>query len=159
MWIHTKKINEKAQTAKFTVFARKISSAVLKTLLLDIFWWENFSGIGPWESSRPEDSKKVVLFGRASFSTGVIAAQSQHRAAKVCLSRKISDVTKKRHGHNFGFSGLKRIAGLVHHMSYLGYSFHARKIKIVTVSFFCNTSSDQIFFLNFTWLWRPITAL
>ena len=26
-----KKINEKAQTAKFTVFAREISSAVLKT--------------------------------------------------------------------------------------------------------------------------------
>ena len=39
----------------------------------------------------------MVLFGRASFLTGVIAAQSQHRAAKVCLSRKISDVTKNSH--------------------------------------------------------------
>jgi len=111
---------------------------LLKTLLLDIFWWENFSRIGPCQSSLPEVSENVVLFGRTIFLTGVIAAQSQHRAAKVCLSRKISDVTKKRHGHNFEFSGLKRIAGLVHHMSYLGYSFQAQKIKIVAVSFFCD---------------------
>ena len=68
---------------------------LLKTLLLDIFWWENFSRIGPCESSLPEVSENVVLFGRTIFLTGVIAAQSQHRAAKVCLSRKISDVKKK----------------------------------------------------------------
>ena len=37
----------------------------------------------------------MVLFGRTIFLTGVIAAQSQHRAAKVCLYRKISDVKKK----------------------------------------------------------------
>ncbi len=36
-----------------------------------------------------------ILFGRTIFLTGVIAAQSQHRAAKVCLSQKISDVKKK----------------------------------------------------------------
>jgi len=53
---------------------------------------------------------------------------------------KIRGVTKKRHGHNFEFSGTKRIAGLVHPISYLGYSFQARKIKIVAVSFFCNTA-------------------
>ena len=111
---------------------------LLKSPLLNIFVWENFSGIGPWESSLPEVSENVVLFGRTIFLTGVIAAQSQQRAAKVCLSRKISDVTKKRHGHNFDFSDLKRIAGLVHHMSYLGYSFQAQKIKIVAVSFFCD---------------------
>ena len=68
---------------------------LLKTLLLDIFWWENFSRIGPCQSSLPEVSENVVLLGRTIFLTGVIAAQSQHRAAKVCLSRKISDVTKK----------------------------------------------------------------
>ena len=50
---------------------------LLKTLLLDIFWWENFSRIGPCESSLPEVSENVVLLGRASFLTGVIAAQSQ----------------------------------------------------------------------------------
>ena len=85
----------------------------------------------------------MVLFGRTIFLTGVIAVQSQQRAAKVCLSPKISDVTKKRHGHNFDFSDLKRIAGLVHHMSYLGYSFHAQKIEIVAVSFFFDISSGR----------------
>ena len=55
-------------------------------------------------------------------------------------------VTKKSHGHNFDFSGVKRIAGAVHHMSYLGYSFHARKIKIVTVSFFATPPLTHFFF-------------
>ena len=113
---------------------------LLKTLLLDIFWWENFSRIGPCQSSLPEVSENVVLFGRTIFLTGVIAVQSQQRAAKVCLSRKISDVTKKSHGHNFDFSGLKRIAGLVHPISYPTYSFQVWKIKIVAVSFFFNTA-------------------
>ena len=47
---------------------------------------------------------------------------------------------KKRHGHNFDFSGLKRIAGLVHPISYPTYSFQPRKIKIVAVSFFCDAA-------------------
>ena len=50
---------------------------LLKILLLDIFLWENFSRIGPCETSLPEVSENVVLLGRASFLTGVIAAQSQ----------------------------------------------------------------------------------
>ena len=45
-------------------------------------------------------------------------------------------VKKKRHDHNFDFSGLKRIAGLVHPISYPTYSFQVWKIKIVAVSFF-----------------------
>ena len=53
---------------------------------------------------------------------------------------KIRGVAKKRHGHNFEFSGTKRISALVNPMSYVGYSFQARKIKIVAVSFFCNTA-------------------
>ena len=56
------------------------------------------------------------------------------------LLPKIRGVAKKRHGHNFDFSGLKRIAGLVHPISYLGYSFRAWKLKIVAVSFFCNAA-------------------
>ena len=47
---------------------------------------------------------------------------------------------KKSHGHNFDFSGLKRIAGVVHPISYPTYSFQARKIKIVAVTFFCDAS-------------------
>ena len=76
---------------------------LLKPFLLDIFVRQKFSLIGPCESSRPKDSENVVLFGRASFLTGVIAAQSQQRAAKVGASPKIGDVTKKIHGHNFDF--------------------------------------------------------
>ena len=37
----------------------------------------------------------MVLFGRASFLTGVIAAQSQQRAAKEGASSKIGNVKKK----------------------------------------------------------------
>ena len=113
---------------------------LLKTLLLDIFWWENFSTIGPCQSSLPEVSENVVLLGRTIFLTGVIAAQSQHMAAKVCLSRKISDVTKKSHGHNFEFSESPLnqrgpphvVATLIH--------WRVWKIKIVAVSFFLNTA-------------------
>ena len=56
---------------------------LLKSRLLNIFVWENFSGTGPCESWDPEDSENVVLFGRASFLTGVIAGQSQIMSAKV----------------------------------------------------------------------------
>ena len=47
----------------------------------------------------------MVLFGRASFLTGVIAGQSQIMSAKVEVSPKLGGVKKKRHGHNFDFSG------------------------------------------------------
>ena len=73
---------------------------LLKPLLLDIFVRENFSGIGPCESWHPEDSEIVVLFGRASFLTGVIAAQSRIMSAKVKASPKLGDV-KKRHDHSW----------------------------------------------------------
>ena len=76
---------------------------LLKPLLLDIFVRQKFSLIGPCESSRPKDSENVVLFGRASFLTGVIAAQSQQRAAKVGASPKIGDVKKRDTATIFGF--------------------------------------------------------
>jgi len=47
------------------------------------------------KTPRPEDSKNVVLFVRATFLTGVIAAQSQQRAEKVGASPKIGNVKKK----------------------------------------------------------------
>ena len=61
---------------------------------------------------------------------------------------KIRGVAKKRHGHNFEFSGTKRISALVNPMSYVGYSFQARKIKIVAVLFFL-TPPPTHFFLKF----------
>ena len=43
---------------------------------------------------------------------------------------------KKRHGHNFDFLGLKRIAKVTHMVDQTCYSFQTRKLKIVAVSFF-----------------------
>ena len=63
-----------------------------KPLLLDIFVRQNYSRIGPCESSRPEASENVVLFGRATFLTGVIAAQSQQRAEKVGVSSGLGSI-------------------------------------------------------------------
>ena len=58
---------------------------------------------------------------------------------------KIRGVAKKRHGHNFEFSGTKRISALVNPMSYVGYSFQARKIKIVAVLFFLTPPPTHFF--------------
>ena len=76
---------------------------LIKPLLLDIFVRQNFSRIGPCENSCPDDSENVVLFGRATFLTGVIAAQSQQRAEKVGASAKIGDVKKKTRQQFFDF--------------------------------------------------------
>ena len=68
---------------------------LLKPLLLNIFGGKIFSRIGPCESSRPDDSENVVLFERANFLTGVIAAQCQNMPAKLKASRKLGGVKKK----------------------------------------------------------------
>ena len=70
---------------------------LLKPLLLDIFVGQQ---IFP---DRPKDSENVVLFGRSSFLTGVIAAQSQQRAEKVGASSKIGYVKKKDMATIFSF--------------------------------------------------------
>ena len=77
----------------------------------------------------------MVLFGRATFLRGVIAAQSQQRAEKVGVSSKIGDV-KKIHGHNFWISTAKLIARILNYVEQPCYSFRTKKIKIVAVSFF-----------------------
>ena len=53
-----------------------------------------FSWIGPCERSRPDDSENVVLFERATFLTGVIAAQRQNMPAKLKASPKLGGVKK-----------------------------------------------------------------
>ena len=66
----------------------------------------------------------MVLFERATFLTGVIAAQSRNMPAKLKASRKLGGVQKKSHGHNFGH-------------------------KIVPVTFFWTPHFHQFFFLKF----------
>ena len=69
--------------------------------LLEFLVLEPIYRVPPCESSRPGDSENVVLFGCATFLTGVIAAQSQ-QTLKFCLRpRKYAVLQKKRHGHNF----------------------------------------------------------
>ena len=78
----------------------------------------------------------MVLFERATFLTGVIAAQSQQRAEKVSVSPQIGNVTKKRHGHNFWISDLKFNHALDICVSEGVIQFQVRIPKIVAVSFF-----------------------
>ena len=64
-------------------------------------------------------------------------------------SAKIRGVTKKRHGHNNEFWGLKRIARPANHVWRPGYSFQATEIDIVAVSFFRNARFTYFFLLKF----------
>ena len=64
-------------------------------------------------------------------SRGVIGRQSQVKFQKKNWVR--GGVTKKRHGHNFDFSGLKRIAKVTHRVDYTCYSFQTRKLKILAI--------------------------
>ena len=70
--------------------------------LIEFLVLEPISRVPPGESSRPGDSENVVLFGRATFLTGVIAAQSQQTLKFLLCPRKYA-ASKKRHGHNFDF--------------------------------------------------------
>ena len=57
---------------------------------------EPISRLPPCESSRPDDFRNVVLFGRATFLTGVIAAQSQQTLKFLLFSPKKSGVKLER---------------------------------------------------------------
>ncbi len=78
----------------------------------------------------------MVLFGRASFLTGVIAGQSQIMSAKVEVSPKLGGVKKKRHGHNFDFSESPLNQRGPHMWGPTLIPCQAPKIKIVAVYFF-----------------------
>ena len=76
---------------------------LLLSLLLENFVKKNFTRIGPCERARTQLSEYVWHLGVLMIKAIVIAAQSRKRAAKVDSSRKIRDVTKKRHGLIFFF--------------------------------------------------------
>ncbi len=80
--------------------------------------------------------RKCGTFWAYDLFNGSYCCSKSAQGSKSVFVTKNKRCHKKRLGHNFEFSGLKRIAGLVHHMSYLGYSFQAQKIKIVAVSLF-----------------------
>ena len=101
----------------------------------------------PCESWRPELSENVVVFEVSRFQAIVIGCQSWVKfREKFCWE---GGVTKKRHGHNFDFWGLKRIAWPSHMVGMTCYLFRTSKIIIVAVSFFCEASLTAKFFSEF----------
>ena len=70
-------------------------------------------------------------------------------------------VKKKRHGHNIDFWGLKRIGRSSNMVGRTCYSFRTKKIKIVAVSFFLDTSyfRGRTSFFRLIHLWGPITLV
>ena len=78
----------------------------------------------------------MVLFERATFLTGVIAAQSRNMPAKLKASPQIGGVQKKSHGHNFWIFDLKFNHALDIYISEGVIQFQVRNPKIVAVTFF-----------------------
>ena len=128
---------------------RKKNIFFIKRSFLKICSKKPISRLGPCESWRPELSENVGLIGRVTFLTGVIGHQRWMSRKKTDPSPKISGVKKKRHGHNFEFWGLKRIARPANHVWRPCYSFQTPKIDIVAVSFFFNAASPENFFFKF----------
>ena len=148
-----KKFDGKAQTAKFTVFAREISSTALKTWKTrktKTWITQNFQilyhiqGITMWKSTSSA-FQKCGTFCVYDFLKGSYWLSKFSNIS--IFSRSKKNVTKKRHGHNFDFSGLKRIAKVTHMVDQTCYSFQTRKLKIVAVLFFWHLFRP-IFFLE-----------
>ena len=141
---------------------RKLSSWGFQTC--GSFWDLKVLSHSYWLSKSRQIQRKILLgkrryekktrpqfrfFGPTSFWTGVIAAQSWQTAEILDLLPKIRGVTKKRHGHNNEFWGLKRIAGPPNHVRRPCYSFQDPKLNIVAVSFFGNARFYWNFFSKF----------
>ena len=137
-----KKFDGKAQTAKFTVFAREISSTALKTWKTrktKTWITQNFQilyhiqGTTMWTSTSSA-FRKCGTFGVYDFLKGSYwLSKFSHFSIFFYVQKKCQ---KKRHGHNFDFLGLKRIAKVTHMVDQTCYSFQTRKLKIVAVSFY-----------------------
>ena len=141
-----KKINEKAQTAKFTVFAREISSAVLKSgklgklkcKLLKIFKYYTISRGHHEKADVPRFPKMWYFLSVAVFKGELLAVKVNSNFKQKKWVR--GGVTKKSHGHNFDFSGLARNQRLTIRVGSTLIPCRVRKIKIVAVTFFLNAS-------------------
>ena len=76
--------------------------------------------------------KMRYFLGLAVFKVE-FGPQSKVKFQKKSPAKKMS---QKRHGHNFDFSALKRIAWQLYIVENPCYSFHEQNPKIVAVSFF-----------------------
>ena len=137
-----KKFDGKAQTAKFTVFAREISSTALKTWKTrktKTWITQNFQilyhiqGTTMWKSTSSAFQKCGTFcvydflkgsYWLSKFSNISIFFDIQNRCQK------------KRHGHNFEFSEPALNQARKKWVSQALIQWRVRKIKIVAVSFF-----------------------
>ena len=108
--------------------------------LLEILILKHISRVPPWESSRPDVSENVVVFGPRSSGMGVITAQSWRTAKFLGPLQKIRGVTKKRHGHSNEFWALPSNQRGTNHVGHTLIQWQGSKINIVAVSFFCDAS-------------------
>ena len=82
----------------------------------------------------------MVLFERATFLTGVIAAQSRNMPAKLKASPQIGGVKKNKDGHNF-WNFQKSSRQIQENIVFLDLTRGFLKIpKIVAVFIFFDTS-------------------
>ena len=122
---------------------------LLKPLLLDIFVRQNFfTDRTMWKLSS-RGFRKCGTFCACDLSKGSYCCSKSAEGGKSGCVPANRQCKKKRHGHNFDFFGLKRIARLLNYVEQPCYSFRTKKIKIVAVSFFCNAAFPSIFFLIF----------
>ena len=91
--------------------------------------------------------RKCGTYWACHVFNGSYRPSKMDESEKTDPSPKISGV--KRHGHNFEFWGLKRIARPANHVWRPCYSFQTPKIDIVAVSFFFNAASPENFFFKF----------
>ena len=103
--------------------------------------------------------RKCRTYWACEVLNGSYRPSKMDESEKTGPSPKIRGVKKKRHGHNFEFWGLKRIAGPPNHVRRPCYSFQTSKLDIVAVSFFLTPLSDEIFSSIFNWHWQPITLV
>ena len=142
MWNHTKNSMKKLKRPISLFFAKEISSAPLKT-------WKTR------ETKTRITQNFQILYHIQGTTIGKLTSWGFRKCGSFCsgefLKRrywlsKSSNFSiffkskmrcqKKRHSHNFDFSGLKRIGWVTNRVDKTCYSFQAWKIKIVAVSFF-----------------------
>ena len=137
-----KKFDGKAQTAKFTVFAREISSTALKTWKTrktKTWITQNFQilyhiqGTTMWKSTSSA-FQKCGTFCVYDFLKG---SYWLSKFSNISIFFDIQkQCQKKRHGHNFEFSEPALNQGRKKWVSQALIQWRVRKIKIVAVSFF-----------------------
>ena len=94
--------------------------------------------------------RKCGTYWACEVLNGSYRPSKMDESEKTGPSSKIRGVTKKRHGHNFEFWGLKRIAYRPHHVRRPCYSFRSSKLIIVDVLFFLTPPLHRIFSSIFT---------